>query len=304
MIDSVQRRQLLKLAGIGGVVFASSLPGHVGAVGANSNPGTAAARDFYFIQMSDTHWGYEGPNNPEMKVTLPKAVDLINGLSLAPDFIVFTGDLTHTTDDPFERRRRMREFTRVVSRLKVKPVHFLPGEHDAGLDFGDAFRELFGPTHFAFEHQGVNFIALDNVSDPRGMGEAQLEWLKGRLAGLAPDARIVVLAHRPLFDLFPAWEWSTRDGASAIDLLTPFQNVTVFYGHVHQENHHMTGHIAHHSALSLAWPLPFPGSKPKPKPVPWNAAQPYKGLGVRGVSVELTPVRYELMEMPVAKAKA
>ena len=113
----------------------------------------------------------------------------------------------------------------------------------------------------------------------------------------------MVFTHRPLFDLFPDWDWATRDGAAAIDLLTPFQNVTVFYGHVHQENHHMTGHIAHHSAMSLAWPLPFPGSKPKPKPVPWNAAQPYKGLGVRGVTAEATPARYDLLEIPLAKGK-
>ena len=31
--------------------------------------------------------------------------------------------------------------------------------------------------------------------------------------------------------------------AQAIELLMPHPNVTVFYGHVHQENHHMTGAI-------------------------------------------------------------
>lgn len=302
MINTLQRRELLRMAGMGGVVFASSLSGFAGAATGRANPRVAGAQDFYFVQMSDTHWGYEGSNNPKMEVTLPKAIGIVNGLSLEPDFIIFTGDLTHTTDDPFERRIRMREFRKVAGQLKVKPVRFMPGEHDAGLDFGDAYKEMFGPTYYAFDHKGVHFIALDNVSDPRGMGAAQLGWLKAHLAGLGPQARIVVFAHRPLFDLFPDWEWATRDGAQAIDLLMPFQNVTVFYGHIHQENHHMTGHIAHHSAMSLAWPLPFPGSKPKPKPVKWNPATPYRGLGVRGIAAGLAPVRYDLDEFPLANA--
>ena len=303
MINSMQRRELLRLAGVGGVVFASSLSGFANPVTAQTNPKAAGNQDFYFIQMSDSHWGYEGPNNPEMKVTLPKAIETINSLSLKPDFIIFTGDLTHTTDDPFERRRRLMEFKRVVSELKIKPIHFMPGEHDAGLDFGTAYQEMLGPTHYTFDHKGVHFIALDNVSDPRGMGDTQLGWLKSHLATLSPQVPIVVFAHRPLFDLYPQWEWATRDGAKAIDLLMPFENVTVFYGHIHQENHHMTGHIAHHSAKSLAWPLPFPGSKPKPMAVPWNAAEPYKGLGVRGVTAGAAPVRYDLLEIPVTKER-
>ena len=169
--------------------------------------------------------------------------------------------------------------------IKVGKLYLMPGEHDAGLDGGDAFREIFGPTQFAFEHKGVQFIALDNVSDPREqMGSAQLGWLKSHLDTLDPNVQIVVFAHRPLFDLFPDWEWATRDGAQAVDLLMPLTNVTVFYGHIYQENHHMTGHIAHHSAKSLMFPLPAPGSKPKPKPEPWDPANPHRGLGFRRIN--------------------
>jgi hypothetical protein len=301
MINNRQRREFLKLAGIGGVVFASSLAGFPRRVLADSSAAAISPQDFHFVQMTDSHWGYEGPNNPDMQVTLPKAVEAVNNLSLEPDFIIFTGDLTHTTDDPYERRIRMKEFKQIVSKLKVKNVHFMPGEHDAGLDFGTAYQEAFGDTRYAFEHKGVHFIALDNVSDPRGLGDQQLAWLETQLKTLDSAARIVVFSHRPLFDLFPQWEWATRDGGKAIDLLMPFANVTAFYGHIHQENHHMTGHIAHHSAMSLAWPLPAPGSKPKPKPVPWNPAQPYAGLGVRGVTATASPVAYDLLELPLAK---
>ncbi len=149
----------------------------------------------------------------------------------------------------------------------------------------------------------MHFIALDNVSDPAArLGDEQLAWLAADLAKQPKDARIVVFTHRPLFDLAPAWDWATRDGAQAVELLMPYQNVTVFYGHIHQENHHMTGHIAHHSAKSLIFPLPAPGSQPKRDPIKWDASAPYRGLGFREIEAEAKPVKYDITEMPVQKA--
>src|SRR6185436_4401548 len=190
-----------------------------------------------------------------------------------PDFVVFTGDLTHTTDDDTVRRERMKRFQDIASRLKVKTVHYLAGEHDASLDEGDAFQRFFGALHYTFDHKGVHFIVLDNVSDASGIvGEKQLAWLKTDLAKLPKERPIVVLTHRPLFDLALDWDWATRDGQGVIDALMPHPNVTVSYGHIHQENHHMTCHIAHHSAKGLIFPLPAPGSQPKRDPIPWDAA--------------------------------
>lgn len=301
MKRTIDRRQFLRLTGMGGVVFASGLSGFLaGCAGAATEPyGEAADDDFFFVQLSDSHWGFQGPAvNPDAKGTLRKAVAEVNALSDQPDFIIFTGDLTHTTDDPVERRRRLAEFRDIVGELKVKDLRFMPGEHDASLDNGAAFKEFFGPTHYTFDHQGVHFIALDNVSDPRAnLGEEQLQWLAQDLARLDPKQRIVVFAHRPLFDLAPTWDWATPDGAKAIDQLLPFQNVVVFYGHIHQENHHLTGHIAHHSAQSLMFPLPAPLSTPKKGPIPWDAAAPYKGLGFR--EVKLLPQQPRITEFPI-----
>jgi len=302
----MQRRDFLALtlAG-GGAVFASALTGC--ATRPTSSDGAAMTMedrdDFYFVQLSDSHWGYKGPANPDAAVTLPKAVAAVNALAVPPDFIVFTGDLTHTTDDPGERRRRMAEFKAIVADLKVKNVRFMPGEHDASLDFGAAFREHFGATHYTFDHKGVHFIALDNVSDPGArIGAEQLAWLKADLATRGRQAPIVVLTHRPLFDLAPKWDWATRDGAQVIEMLMPFANVTVFYGHIHQEHHHRTAHIAHHSAKSLIFPLPAPGSQEKRTPLPWDADAPYKGLGFREVESEERGRRYQLAEFPVERA--
>ena len=269
------RRDFLTLAGIGGVAFASGLGG----------PAFAQQQDFFFVQLSDTHWGFRGPAvNPEAASTLPRAVAAVNALPRQPDFIVFTGDLTHTTDDVEERRKRMREFKEIVSQLRVRDVRFMPGEHDASLDRGAVYREFFGTPNYVFDHKGVHFIALDNVSDPQGkIGPEQLAWLRADLAQRDRAAPIVVLTHRPLFDLYPDWDWATADGAEALALLMPFQNVVVFYGHIHQEHHHMTQQIAHHAAMSLIFPQPAPGSQPRRAPVPWDAAHPYQGLGFRGI---------------------
>jgi 3',5'-cyclic AMP phosphodiesterase CpdA len=191
----------------------------------------------------------------------------------------------------------MTEFRDIVSALKVSDVRFMPGEHDASLDNGKAFIEHFGQTHYTFDHKGVHFIVLDNVSDPAArIGDEQTKWLAADLERQSKDARIAVFTHRPLFDLYPQWDWATRDGADAVKLLLPHDNVTVFYGHIHQEHHHMTGHIAHHAAKSLIFPLPAPGSQPARTPLPWNPDAPYRGLGFRGINADVARAHYAVTE--------
>lgn len=288
--SAITRKEFLHVAGFGGLVFASGL-----------GPAYAAKSDEFFVQLSDTHWGFSGPKvNPGAKITLPKAIAAINALERRPDFVVFTGDLTHTTDDDAERRRRMSELKDVISKLEVKDVRFLPGEHDASLDGGGAFREFFGETHYVFDRGGIHFVVLDNTSDAHGaIGGEQLAWLKKDLADRKRDAPIIVLTHRPLFDLAPEWDWATPDGAKALKLLAPFRHVTVFYGHIHQEHHFTTGEVAHHAAHSLIFPLPAPGSRPRKESIPWDADHPFRGLGWR--SIEADGVRVTLEETEIAK---
>jgi heme/copper-type cytochrome/quinol oxidase subunit 2 len=294
------RRDFLQLAGIGGIVFASGLGAR--AFGSEATRG----EDFYFVQLSDTHWGFDGPEvNPDAKGTLAKAVAAVNALDDRPDFVVFTGDLTHTTEDPKTRRDRMKEFRDIAGKLDVKQLYFLAGEHDAAPDRGEAYQELFGKLHYSFDHKGVHFVVLDNCSDPNAVvGDEQLAWMKSDLAKLRKDAPVVVLTHRPLFDLYPQWDWATRDAPGVIDALTPYTNVTVFYGHIHQENHHMTGHIPHHAAKSLMFPMPAAGSMPKKAPIPWDPAAPYRGLGFREIATMSGATKYDLRELPIAAPAA
>jgi len=293
---SINRRNFLKLSALGGAVFSTGL------VSVNALA-QSKQQEFYFVQLSDTHWGFNDKKfNADPQGTLPKAIEVVNQLDPQPDFVVFTGDLTHTTSDGTVRRKRMTEFKQIVSKLKVKDIRFMPGEHDASLDAGKAYKEFFGDLNYTFDHKGIHFITLDNVSDPRArLGSKQLKWLAEDLQKIDKDAPIVVLAHRPLFNLAPKWGWMTADGTKAIDLLMPYKNVTVFYGHIHQEHHHQTGHIQHHSAQSLIFPLPKPGSVEKKHKIAWDNEQPYRGLGVRNIETSLPKGNLNINEVQLNK---
>ena len=268
----------MKLAGLGGVVFASSLSGCAGL--------SQGQQDFHFVQLSDVHLGYDNPKvNPDAKGTMQRAIAAVNALAVQPEFVIFTGDLTQSTDDPQTRRARLRQFRDIASGLRVRQVYYFAGEHDAALDRGEAYQEVIGgPLHYTFDHKGIHFIVLDNTSDPAPvLGAKQIDWLKADLAKQPKDAPIVVFTHRPLFSLLPQWDWATRDGQTAIDAMSGHTNVTVFYGHIHHEHHYRTGHIEHHAARAIMFPLSPVGTAPQKTQLPWDAAQPYKGLGFRSV---------------------
>ena len=287
------RRDFMTMAGVGGLVFASGLPGCAGM--------SASGADFSFVQLTDIHWGYGNPKvNPDTRGTLTKALAAVNGMQQKPDFVVFTGDLTQTIDDPKVRRQRLREFQDMSRSLNV-PVRYFAGEHDAALDRGEAYLEVFGGLlNYTFEHKGIHFIVLDNISDPAPiLGAKQIAWLKDDLARQRADQPIVVLTHRPLFSMYPQWDWATRDGQQAIDLLMPFRNVTVFYGHVHHEHHHNTGHIGHHASKAVMFPLSPVATAEAKTQLPWDAAQPYKGLGWRTVRATASGATQQIREQNI-----
>ncbi len=277
----LDRRDFLKLLGSGAVVtMASSLAGCAGR-GARA-PSAGSLRDFAIVQISDTHWGYRGADDPEAELVLPRIVSAVE--ALGPAIVVHTGDVTQKTDDPGVRRSRLREARAILGHLTTPDVRFLAGEHDAAADAGAAFGEAIGPLRWSFDHEGVHLIGLDNVSDPAAIvGDAQIDWLARDVAALPRDAPILVFAHRPLFSLVPEWDWDTKDGAKALDVLSSHRNVTVFYGHIHQEHHQLVGGVAHHAARSLVFPLPAPGSTKVKKPLPWSAEDPSHGLGFRTI---------------------
>jgi predicted phosphodiesterase len=253
---------------------------------APGEPDPAAPGGFLMMQISDTHWGYQGPANPDPHGAIERAIAEIAAWPQKPDLVVHTGDVTHMTTDVGQRKARLAEAKQAFARLGVE-LHAIPGEHDASLDRGAAFQEAFGPTHWAFEHRGVYFIALDNASDPKGgLGDAQLAWFDQEVQKVPASARLIVFAHRPLFALAQAWDWYTGDGEKAIAILEHHPGTTVFYGHIHQANLAKTGATTHASVRALVFPLPAPMSVPEKKPLPWDAAAPDHGLGYRGIVLE------------------
>jgi 3',5'-cyclic AMP phosphodiesterase CpdA len=243
-----------------------------------------APSPFSFVQLSDTHVGFNGPPDPLGTAAFERAVNVINSLDPQPDFVLFTGDLTHDADDLGEHAKRFKTFRDISSRLKVKTLHHVPGEHDAALDGGTLFRENFGETHHSFDHRGVHFIGVDNVSQGRPrVGKEQLAWMQKDLSRYSKSTPIVVFTHRPLFDLKPEWEWFTSDGDDAMKLLAPFDAVTVLYGHIHRENHMTRGNAQHHASPSLIFANPDPSVAEK-KPLPFDKDHPFNNLG----AVEIT----------------
>ena len=289
MKRDLDRRGFLKIAGVSMGVGALYTVGP----GLGSTEGAEVARrlglkngekptPFTFAQLSDAHVGFDGPIGTS---ALEKAVETINGMPQTPDLILFTGDLTHDTEKSGEHAARMNLFKDISGRLKVPKVYHVPGEHDAGLDSGELFRNIFGPTYYSFDHRGVHFVALDNVSRARPeVGTEQRAWLAQDLARFPKTAPLVVFTHRPLFDLRPDWEWFTSDGDEVMNLLAAYENVTVLYGHIHREDHYAIGHSQHYAARSLSFAFPDPDKVEDKKPIPFDKDQPFKNLGLRVVS--------------------
>src|SRR5512147_2839437 len=119
---------------------------------------------FSFVQLSDAHVGFSGPPDPLGTQAFERAVEMVNALPAPPDLVLFSGDLTHDSENPAEHAARMRRFQEIAGRLRAPLVRCVPGEHDAALDGGKLFRETFGDTFYSFDHRGVHFVALDNVS--------------------------------------------------------------------------------------------------------------------------------------------
>ena len=239
---------------------------------------------FSFVQLSDTHVGFSGPPDPLGTKAFERAVDAINALDHQPDFVAFTGDLTHDTEDAAEHAVRMRKFREIASRLRVKTLFHVPGEHDAALDGGVLFRENFGETHYSFDHKGVHFVAIDNVSRGKPVvGAEQIAWLRSDLSRYSKTTPIVVLTHRPLFNLRKDWEWFTSDGDAVMNALAPYDAVTVLYGHIHREQHTTVANAQHHGARSLIFAFPDPAAAEK-KPLPFDPADPFRNLGIRSVT--------------------
>ena len=243
------------------------------------------ASAFTFLQISDSHVGFDKPANPDARATLREAIERIKALPSKPAFMIHTGDISHLSkDEEFDDADQL-------IREAGMPVFYVPGEHDLLDDgAGKAYLDRYGKGSrgagwYSFDQQGVHFVGLVNVVNLKAgglgnLGAEQLDWLQGDLAGLASSTPIVVFAHIPLWTVYPEWGWGTDDSAQALSLLKRFGSVTVLNGHIHQVMQKVEGNVAFHTARSTAFPQPAPGTAPSPGPmkVPAGDLRIYLGI--------------------------
>lgn len=249
----------------------------------------AARSELSFAQISDSHMGFNKPANTDVVSTLKAAVEKINALPNAPEFLLHTGDISHLS--------RPEEFDTVGQILKdasVKDVFYVPGEHDVTDGDGKEYLERYGKATqgngwYSFDKKGVHFVGLVNVMNLKAgglgsLGVDQLEWLKSDLNPLTTSTPVVVFAHIPLWSVYPEWGWGTEDSAQALALLKRFGAVTVLNGHIHQTMQKVEGSITFHTAASTAFPQPAPGKADSPGPMKVPAEELRSLLGITDVN--------------------
>jgi 3',5'-cyclic-AMP phosphodiesterase len=250
---------------------------------------STAASELSFVQISDSHMGFNKAANPDVVGTLKAAIDKVNALPTPPEFMLHTGDISHLS--------KPEEFDTVDQILKgasAKDVFFVPGEHDVLNDDGKQFLERYGRSAegagwYSFDKKGAHFIGLVNVLNLKAgglgtLGQEQLDWVKADVKHLKHSTPIVVFAHIPLWSIYPEWGWGTEDSAQALAYLKRFGSVTVLNGHIHQTMQKVEGNVTFHTAASTAFPQPQPGKADSPGPMKVPAEQLKSVLGITDVN--------------------
>src|SRR3984893_5322135 len=295
----LSRRKALKCMAFGGAGTLFALAGGVFtpidlAVAAADRKLSAGLGKPLFVQISDTHIGFNKEANPDVNGTLTRTIDLVNEMSEQPALIIHTGDITQLSKPAeFDAAQQM------LSRLRTTELHTVPGEHDLVDATVTEYFSRFGKAsgnkgYYSFDHDGVHFVALINVLQfkPGGLGTLgsdQLAWLAADLKGRSDSTPIVVFTHMPLWTIYEPWCWGTGDADQAMSHLRRFGSVTVLNGHIHQIVQKVEGNITFHTARSTAYPQPAPGEGPGPAPLRVPADQLSKMLGISSVSVVKHP---------------
>lgn len=291
--DQIERRSFLKCMAWAGTGLVWAMNGGVLSSELLAAPKRKAG--FSFVQISDSHIGFNRDPNHDVTKTLQEAVDKINALDERPAFVIHTGDITHlATAEQFDTAAQ------IMKSARADQVYYVPGEHDVFTDDGKLYFERFGggPGWRSFDYNGVHFIGLINVLNLKQgtgtglggsglgqLGQEQLAWFQKDLKGLSTSTPIVVFAHIPLWTIYPDWGWGTDESAQALSYLKRFGSVTVLNGHIHQVLQKVEGNVAFHTARSTAYPQPAPGTAPSPGPIKDVPAEKLRTtLGVTDVS--------------------
>src|SRR5580700_4653594 len=302
--DGINRRKVLECmtwAGTGVLwTISGGVPHSLGIMGEAQ---AQAARGLTFLQISDSHVGFDKAANPNALGTLEEAIAKVNALPQKPAFAIHTGDISHLSlENQFD------DADRVISQSRLD-VHYVPGEHD----FLDPDRKFYldrygrgtkGAGWYSFDANGVHFIGLNNVVDLKAgglgnLGAEQLEWLEADVKGRSASTPIVLFAHIPLWTVYPEWGWGTEDGAQALTYLKRFGSVTVLNGHIHQVMQKVEGNVTFHTARSTAFPQPAPGAAASPGPMKVPEEQLRQMLGIADVTLKESGQHLAIVDSPL-----
>jgi 3',5'-cyclic AMP phosphodiesterase CpdA len=302
--DGLSRRKALEcMTWVGtGVLWtiAGSVPHSLGLID------KAAAREaggLTFLQISDTHIGFDKPANPNALGTLEEAVARINAMPVKPSFMIHTGDISHLS-----KASEFDDADRIIAQTRLD-VRYVPGEHD----FLDEERKLYGERYgrgskgagwYSFDAGGVHFIGLVNVVDLKAgglgnLGSEQIAWLEADVKSRSASTPIVVFAHIPLWTVYPEWGWGTEDAGRALELLKRFGSLTVLNGHIHQVMQKVEGNVTFHTARSTAFPQPAPGTAPSPGPMKVADDKLRSFLGIASINVQHGKERLAIIDTPL-----
>jgi 3',5'-cyclic AMP phosphodiesterase CpdA len=302
--EGLSRRKVLECmtwAGTGVLwTVTGGVPRSLGLVGEAHAQGAGA---FTFLQISDSHVGFDKPANPNALGTLEEAINKVKALPAKPSFMIHTGDITHLS--------KVSEFDdaeRIISQARLD-VHYVPGEHDVLDDgvklYGERYgRGTKGAGWYSFDAAGVHFVGLVNVVDLKAgglgnLGNDQLAWLEDDLKARSASTPIVVFAHIPLWAVYPQWGWGTDDSERVLGLLKRFGSVTVLNGHIHQIIQKVEGNVTFHTARSTAFPQPAPGAAPSPGPMKVDDDKLRSVLGIASINFMPGAQRLAIVDSPL-----
>jgi Icc protein len=305
--DGIDRRGLLQCMAWAGTGVIWTVGSGILSSKAFGQKMTSTKGELHFVQISDSHMGFTKPANPDVTGTLRATIEKINALPGEPDFIIHTGDLSHTS-----KPAEYDTLDQVLKAARPKQVFFVPGEHDTSIDDGKLYLERYGKHTkgrgwYSFNHKDVHFVGLSNVAALEGLGKLgpdQLQWLEADLKSQPASRPIVVFAHIPLWSVYPEWGWGTEDSAQALGYLKRFGSVTVLNGHIHQVMQKIEGGVTFHTAMSTAFPQPAPGAAKGPGPLKVPDEKLRSVLGITDVRAVMKQHSLAVIDSTLAPAPA
>ena len=226
----------IKIKAIAGILFLISLAGFA----QKNDP-------FFFIQMTDTQFGFFTDNKSFEKETenFEKAIAVANRLK--PAFVVITGDLINKPAD----KAQLAEYKRIVALLNPAiPIYHVAGNHDVTNDPKEndivQYRKELGQDFYIIKHNGMRGIVLNSLyfKSPAGVEKeaaAQEKWLNKQLkkAKRSSAGPLLVFQHHSWFLTDPNekdeyFNIPTETRKKHLALFSQYGVSHIFAGHYHR----------------------------------------------------------------------